>query len=165
MEPKIEQIQRVPSQEEILALLKESDYLNTSFEGQETHLLSMLPLSKEEAYGAYRKSGDNGRISQVVEENISYATPNAENLDVMIMDSRVTDIADLDSLGVRPLTFEEFIQYGIQHPSHQEKVPLVTFDKGEKLILFSSISGRWLDSMRYGNAPGGSSRCLLVARK
>lgn len=59
-----------------------------------------------------------------------YAVPKAETLAVMIMNfgkSIGSDdaLAEMDKLGVRPLTYEELIQYGIANPEHQKQKWLV----------------------------------------
>jgi len=164
------------SQEEVLMLVKESNYLDTSFEGKETHTLNLEALTKEEAFEGYRNSGGKTWIWDELEKNMPYTTPEAKTLDVMILnfnkDIRSDDaLLEMDKLGVRPLTYEELIQYGIAHPSHQEQKILVglgskhTLD-GDSLapVLGLGDAGRLLGAGHWCNVWHDEYR-LLVARK
>lgn len=127
-----------PELAEVIARLKDVGYLDTSFEGKETHTLAIRPLTKEQALYEYRNSGGMTAVWDELEENMPYTTPKAETLDVMMMNFNKEIGADealteMDKLGVRPLTYEEFIQYGIAHPSHQEQKYLLGL--GTKHIL------------------------------
>ena len=113
------------SLEETVALLKDKGYLDTSFEGKEVHELAMRPLTEEQALNEYRNSGGEIRYS-VIKENFPYTMSKQENLDVMIMkfDRIIRDSDDIfvemSNLGVRPLTYEELIQYVIANPSNEQ---------------------------------------------
>jgi len=113
-----------------LARVRDAGYLDTSFEGKETHHLAIEALPNEEAIERYKKSGGKTWVWDEMEKNMPYTTPKAENLDVMIMNFNKSigsdeAIAEMDRLGVRPLTYEELIQYGIAHPAHQEQKVLI----------------------------------------
>ncbi len=160
------------SLEETAALLKENGYLDTSFEGKEVHELVMRALSKEEAIDEYKKSGGETFVWNEMEMNMPYTIPNAENLYVMIMsfnkEIRSDEaLAEMDKLGVRPLTYEELIQYGIAHPSHQEqkyfvglgskhplegsmRAPTLNDDVGfGRRLKASPCDGVWRDNYRF----------------
>ncbi len=136
---KIREIKGELSQKEMISLLKENGYLDTSFEGKEVHQLVVLPLTKEEALDGYRNSGGETSVWDELEEDAPYTTPEAKTLDVMIMDffkkgiRRDEALAKMDTLGIRPLTYEELIQYGIAHPNQQKQKALVGL--GSKHII------------------------------
>ena len=126
------------SLEETVSLLKDKGYLDTSFEGKEVHPLAMRALSREEAFAEYEKSGGRAWIAKDDFKSKSYTIPNLNNIDVVILKFNdiepyvglATDqvLERMGSLGVRPLTFEETIQYGIAYPAHQEQYGLVSLD-------------------------------------
>lgn len=151
--------------------LKGAGYLDTSFEGKETHTLAMRPLSKEEAFAEYRTSGGKTWVWDEMENNMPYSTPKAETLDVMIMNFNKgiksdEALAEMDNLGVRPLTYEELIQYGIAHSSHQEqkwlvglgtkhtlggdpRAPVLRFGGDERSLVASHLGSEWGDGYRF----------------
>lgn len=141
---------------ETIARVRDAGYLDTSFEGKETHSLTVRPLSKEEALEEYRNSG--GAISDALEEKIPYSIPKEATLDVIIMDFHKLIKGDealvkMDELGVRPLTHEELIQYGIKYPSHQrtnrKNMALISLERNldsSASILASDYIGRRLSS-------------------
>ena len=68
-----------------------------------------------------------------------YTVPKAETLNVMIMNFNKSigsdeALAEMDKLGVRPLTYEELIQYGIAHPTHQEEKWLIGLGSKHTLV-------------------------------
>lgn len=136
---KIREIKGELSQKEMISLLKENGYLDTSFEGKEVHQLVVLPLTKEEALDGYRNSGGETSVWDELEEDMPYTTPEAKTLDVMIVDffkkeiMRDKALAKMATLGIRPLTYEELIQYGIAHPNQQKQKALVGL--GSKHII------------------------------
>ena len=111
--------------EPVLSRLREKGYLDASFEGKEVHNLEIRPLTEEQALSEYRNSGGEIRYS-VIQENFPYTMPKQENLDVMIMkfDQIIRDsddvIVEMNNLGVRPLAYEELIQYVIANPSNEQ---------------------------------------------
>ncbi|OHA83824.1 MAG: hypothetical protein A2937_02000 [Candidatus Yonathbacteria bacterium RIFCSPLOWO2_01_FULL_47_33b] len=139
------------SQERTLSFLRDRGYLDTSFEGKEIHHLVVESLSKKEAFDRYCSSGRTS-VWDGLEENMPYMTPEGTTLDVMIMkfnkvigsDEAITEMA---TLGVRPLTYEELIQYGIAYPTHQEKDAFNglgskhTFENGNVLTPRLVLSG------------------------
>lgn len=130
------------SLEETIVLLEEKGYLDTSFEDKKVHSLTMRPLSKEEAIEEYKKSGSKTLVWDELEKNMPYITPKIEMLDVMVMKFNKLigsdeTIAQMDKLGVRPLTYEELIQYGIVHPAHQKQKTLIGL--GSKHILAGNL--------------------------
>jgi len=132
-----EERESIPSPE--LARIRDAGYLDTSFEGKEIHRTSIGDLSKEEALDRYKKSGGATWVWDELEKNMPYVVPNAENLDVMIINfnkyiSSDDAIKEMDALGVRPLTYEELIQYGIAHPSHQEQKALIGLGSKHALV-------------------------------
>ena len=153
-----------PEQAEALSRLRDAGYLDTSFEGKEVHELIMRALPKDEALAEYMASGGKTWVWDELEKNMPYTTPEAKTLDVMMVNFNKAigsdeAIAEMDALGVRPLTYEELIQYGIAHPSHQEKKILVGLGSKHTLVgsplapslgvsddggreLFASRSGR-----------------------
>lgn len=127
-----------PELAETLARLRKKGYLDTSFEGKEVHELATRSLSKVEALAEYKKSGGEAWVWSELEKNMSYSTPKAESLDVMILNFRKSigsdeAVAEMDALGLRPLTYEELIQYGTTYPSHQKQKGLVAL--GNKYTL------------------------------
>ncbi|MFZ2303478.1 MAG: hypothetical protein WAV98_01650 [Minisyncoccia bacterium] len=158
-----------PELAETVARLKEAGYLDTSFEGKGVHELTMRPLSKEEALAEYRTSGGKTYIWDDLEKNMPYATPSPEKLDVMIIDFGKTigsdeALAEMDALGVRPLTYEELIQYGIANPSHQKqdlfiglgtkhtlvgspRTPVIGYDSRGRVLG----ANHWVDNWGAGN--------------
>lgn len=115
-----------PELAKAIARLKEAGYLDTSFEGKESHRLEMRALSKEEAIEEYKNSGDKTWVWNELEKNMPYTTPKTETLDVMIMNfgeniSYDDALAEMNKLDVRPLNYEELIQYGIVNPEHQKQ--------------------------------------------
>lgn len=81
-----------------------------------------------------------------VEKKMPYTTPEAGVLDVMIMnfnkDIVLNDaLVEMSILDVRPLTYEELIQYGIAHPSHQEKKVLAGLGSKHVLTGISKAEG------------------------
>lgn len=151
--------------------LRASGYLDTSFEGKESHSLEIKPITKDEALFAYRQSGGKTWIWDELEQNMPYMTPKAEHLDVMIMNfgkniSSDDAIAEMDKLGVRPLTYEELIQYGIMHPEHQKskwliglgtkhvlggrpRAPCLGFVVGERGLRANRWGNVWDDECRF----------------
>lgn len=154
--------------------LRLSGYLDTSFEGKETHSLTIRPLTKEQALDEYRNSGGKTWIWDELEKNIPYAIPKAETLDVMIINfgkniGSDEALVEMDKLGVRPLTYEELIQYGITHPDHQKQKALVglgtkhTLDGGPRApVLSVVVVGRGLSAGDWGNAWVGGYRFPVV---
>lgn len=119
-----------PSLVEVIARCKAAGYLDTSFEGKETHPLTIRPLTEKQAFDEYYNSGGKTFISEELGVDMEYAVPEAEQHNVMILNfgkdiGRDEALAEIDKLGARPLTGEELIQYGIIHPSHQEQKLLV----------------------------------------
>lgn len=180
-----QEIQNVPSQEEILALFKEEGFLDTSFEDKETHSLSIRSLSKKEVFDEYRKSGgslgkkiDKGPASyNTPQEEIPYTTPGQKDLNVMIVkfnENVVLDraVKEIDTMGARSLTYEELIQYGTEHPSHQEKNPLFSIDVKKlfhagpviPVLSYDVMRGRNLSVVKVPNYFDRRFR-LLVVRK
>lgn len=106
--------------------LRKLGYLDNSLEGREIHSLTIHPLTKEEALAAYCKSGSETWIWDELEHNMPYFTPKEGKLDVIIMKfnklieghDALTEMEDLD---VRPLSYEELIQYGALYPMHQDQ--------------------------------------------
>lgn len=116
-----------------------SGYLDTSFEGRETHSLTIRPLTKEQALDEYRNSGGKTWVWDELEKNMPYMVPKAETLDVMIMNfgkniGSDEAIAEMDKLDVRPLTYEELVQYGIAYPEHQKQKYLVGLGTKHTLV-------------------------------
>jgi len=158
-----------------LEALRLSGYLDTSFEGRETHPLIMRPLTKEQAFDEYRKSGGKTWIWPELEKNIPYVMPKVGVLDVMLLGFGRSIESDegvvlMDDLGVRPLIFEEHIQYGTQHPSHQKKNPLVALTKytlvgnpHAPLLGFGGV-GRLLRANAWGGVWGDWCRFPVVRK-
>ncbi|MBI5400517.1 MAG: hypothetical protein HZB12_00145 [Candidatus Yonathbacteria bacterium] len=144
------------------ARIRDAGYLDTSFEGKETHRLTIEALSKEEAIARYKQSGGKTWVWDEIEKNMPYTTPKAKTLDVIMMNfgkniKSDEAIAEMDKLGVRPLTAEELIQYGIANPSHQEKDLLVGLSSKHTLdgsplavILRVSVDRRDLVAGHWG---------------
>lgn len=114
------------SLEETVKLLKNKDYLDTSFEGKETHPLVMRALTKKEALAEYKKAGGGAFVWSELEENMPYVIPSPENLDVMVINfgedvGSEWVLAEMNRLNVRPITYEELIQYSIANPEHQKQ--------------------------------------------
>lgn len=114
----------------VLDRVRASGYLDTSFDGREVHPLVIRPLTKEEAFTEYCNSGGKTWILNELEENMPYAVLKAEALNVMILNfgreiGSDFALAVMDKLGVRPLIYEELIQYGILYPGHQSLKILV----------------------------------------
>lgn len=111
----------------------------TSFDGREVHPLVIRSLTKEEAFTEYRNSGGGAIwILNELEENMPYAVLKAETLDVMILDfgsdiGSDEALVEMNKLGVRPLIYEELIQYGIAYPKYQKQKKLIAL--GTKHIL------------------------------
>lgn len=159
----------------VLASLKEAGYLDTSFGGKETHSLTIRPLTKEQVLDEYKNSGGTYDWYEF-EKKMSYSTPKAEALDVMILNFN-KDIADdealakMGKLGVRPLTNAELIQYGIAYPSHQKKKLLVGLgtkyifhsNPHAPLLWFNGIE-RMLSAERWGRVRGAGSRFPVVRK-
>ena len=104
-----------------------------------------------------------------------YLKPNVKVLDVMILWFRRRigsdeGVALMDNLGVRPLIFEEHIQYGTQHPSHQEKKNLVALTKyileGNPYapVLAFGGDGRGLGAAGWGGDWVDGCRFLVVRK-
>lgn len=133
-----------PELAETIARLRDAGYLDTSFEGKDFHRLEIRALSKEEAMAEYKNSGGETRVDSKLEAFMPYAVPKTENLEVMMMNFKggrgsESFIKEMNRCGVRPLTYEELIQYGIAHPSHQEQETLVGL--GSIHFGFSSYEG------------------------
>lgn len=161
-----------PELAETLARLKDKGYLDISFEGKEVHELSVRPLSKEEALAEYKKSG---WVWDEIEKNMPYTTPEAGRLDVMTMNfnkniSSEDAVKEMDTLGVRPLTYEELIQYGIAHPSHQKQKRLVGLGSKNSLggwdapFLDVAIVVRMLNAVRWDRGWADEFSFLVVCK-
>lgn len=118
--------------EQTIARLRALKYLDTSFEGKEVHRVIIEPLSKGEAFDRYckLKHGRRPVVWGEVVRQMSYTIPEGKTLDVMIMKfnrdiNNAEATAEMNALGVRPLSGEEIIQYGIVHPLHQKKKSFV----------------------------------------
>ncbi|HAS84787.1 MAG TPA: hypothetical protein DCS23_01785 [Candidatus Yonathbacteria bacterium] len=164
------------SLQETVALLREKGVLDTSFEGKEVHELIMRPITKEQALSEYKNSSGKTYIASEVSEKMTYSTPKAEALNVMIMnfnkiirsDEAVTE---MNAFGVRPLTYEEIIQYGVAHPSHQKQKILVGLG-GEHLVdgnvvlpeLIARVGTRFLEAIRLDHVFGGGFRFPVVRK-
>ena len=147
--------------EPVLALLREKGYLDTSFEGKEVHELAMRALSKEEALDEYDRTNNKPYINPDLEKYMPYKTTETENLVVMMMSlNKNTNcdevLAEMDKLGVRPLTYEELIQYGIAHPSHQEQNEIIGL--GSRYSLGDSLQGGVRVPVLFKNVAGNSLR-------
>jgi hypothetical protein len=119
-----------PPPPSVLERVRASGYLDTSFGGREVHLLPIYSFTKEQAFVQYRRSGEKALIWHKLENNMPYAVPKAEMLDVMILDFGrvITDdeaLCEMDNLGVCPLVYEHLIQYGIVYPEHQKQKALI----------------------------------------
>ncbi|OHA79010.1 MAG: hypothetical protein A2V96_01130 [Candidatus Yonathbacteria bacterium RBG_16_43_6] len=119
-----------PPPPSVLERVRASGYLDVSFDGEEVHPLAIRSLTKEQALDEYRKSGGRTWIWDELGENMPYSVPEPRGLNVMIL-SFGRDIGsdeafvEMDKLDVRPLTYEELVQYGILYPKHQKKKILV----------------------------------------
>lgn len=144
-------IQGVLSLEETITLIKDKGYLDTSFEGKELHHLEMRPLTKEEALFKFDHSGGRTWINPDIED-IPYVIPKVETLDVIIVYFGYVEgaeaIAEMDKLGVRPLAFEELIQYGIAYPEHQKQYALTVFGPAEKDLRLSFADTYYREATR-----------------
>ncbi|MBI5798560.1 MAG: hypothetical protein HZB10_01345 [Candidatus Yonathbacteria bacterium] len=137
---------------------RDLEHIYTSFpEGKiKKTEMTVHPLLKEEALEAYRKSGGDTWIWPELEKNMPYTTPKEDVLDVFLLGfgksvSSDDALAEMDRLGVRPLTYEELIQYGIVDPESQKKNTLVAL--GSKHSLRGGPRAPTLDV-------GGDKRCL-----
>lgn len=124
--------------------VRASGYLDTSFDGREVYPLTIRPLTKRQAFAEYRNSGGRTWVWSELEKNMPYIVPKAEKLDVMILkfgrsigDDKA--LAEMDNLDVRPLIYEQLIQYGIARPEHQKQKFLIGI--GTKHILRSMFVG------------------------
>ena len=160
-----------------LARIRDAGYLDTSFEGKEVHRLVIEPLTKEEALDRYKNSGGKTWVWNELEKKMPYTIPTAETLDVMIINFNKDigsdeAIAEMDKLGVRPLTYEELIQYGIAHPEHQKQKIFVglgskhTLDGNPRApILGVNDDGeRSLDAFHWGFGWVGRYRFPVVRK-
>lgn len=165
------------SLEETIALLKDAGYLDTSFEGKETHPLAIRALSKEEALEEYKTSGGKAGVWDEFKINFPYTTPKAETLDVMMMNfgkeiTRGEADTEMGKFGVRPLTYEEFVQFISVNPSFDEQNPLVALsDKhtgnGAPRVAFarfSSETGRSLCAARHSDNWNANYRFPVVRK-
>ncbi len=143
--------------------------LDTSFDGKESYRLEIRPLTKERAFAEYRNSGGETLVWDEMEKNMPYVVPEPEGLNVMILrfgrsigDDKV--LAEMDKLGVCPLTYEELIQYGIARPEHQRQrtlvglgtkhafgyclyAPTLSFTDGTRTMI--ACCGDWGDRYRF----------------
>lgn len=167
-----------PEIAEIIACLREFGYLDTSFEGREVHPLAIRPLTKEQALDEYRNSGGETLIQGGPGGNMLYTIPQAETLDVMIMNfgkeiKSDEALAEMDRLSVRPLTYEELIQYGVAHPSHQKHHSLLGLgtkytlgDIPEAVPILGVFGGaRLLSTTYWGYVWNDKWSCFPVVRK
>lgn len=166
----------VPYGGTIITRLCTAGYLDTSFEGKEIHPLEIKPLTKDEALAAYHQSGGKTWIWDELEKNMPYTIPDAKHLDVMIVNfgkgiSGDNAVAEMDNLGVRPLTYEELIQYGITNPEHQKQNYLVGL--GSKHVLDGDpcapglgwvVGGRLLSASHWGGDWGVGCRFPVVRK-
>jgi len=163
--------------ESTIARVREAGFLDASFEGKETHRLAIEALPKEEAIEAYRKSGGETYIWAELEKNMPYTTPKAEKLDVILLGfgkSVTSDeaLAEMERLGVRPLTYEELIQYGIVNPEAQKKNPHVALGSKHSLggnprapvLVVVGVDERDLDASPWGNDWGEGCRFPVVRK-
>lgn len=110
----------------VLERVRASGYLDTSFDGREVHPLVIRPLAKEQAFAEYRAGDGEPWVWNELEDNMPYVVPEVKWLNVMILDfgkdfpSNGVDF-EMDNLDVRPLAYEELIQYGIVYPEHQKQ--------------------------------------------
>lgn len=162
---------------ETIDRLKEAGYLDTSFEGKESHHLEMRSLTKEQSLDEYRNSGGETYVWDDLEKNMPYTTPKTETLDVMILNfgkniGSDEALAEMDKLGVRPLTYEELIQYGITHPDHQMQNYLIGLGTKHGLDVAGPCAPslgfdgavRRLDAGHWGGVWGGRFRFLVVRK-
>lgn len=113
----------------VLARASASGFLDTSFDGREVHHLVIRPLTEKQALDEYRKSGGNTQVSDNLIKNMTYTMPTADTLDVMILNFGYWEeinyaITGMKNLGIRGLSYEEIIQYGISYPKHQKQIIL-----------------------------------------
>ncbi len=113
-----------------LARLRERRYIDTSFEDRETHPLIIRSLTKKKALDEYRESGGKTWVLDEIVKKMPYIILSPTELHVIIMkfDRHIKiyeALAEMSALGVRPLIYEELIQYGTTYPSHQKKNSLI----------------------------------------
>lgn len=115
---------------EILDRVKASGYLDTSFDGKGVHTFRMEALSKEEALEKYKNSGGKTWIWDDLKNKMPYTTPEVIDKDVIILNfkkniSSEDAIQEMDKLGLRPMTYEELIQFASNNPEYQKQNILV----------------------------------------
>lgn len=133
-----------PELAETIALLKEAGYLDTSIEGKVVHSLDIRSISKNEAVREFKKHGGEFLGWWEMEGDAPYDVPQAEKLDVMMVNfnrdiSNDDALEEMNELGLRSLTREELLQYGIQNPP--QKVTLVAINK--KYGSFAVLESLW----------------------
>lgn len=123
------------AEEEVLASLREKGYLDTFSDGMEVHQLTIRPLTREEAIDEIRKKAETDAVGWnlginncVLDPEVPYITPKAENINVVIINKKIDNgytskyyaVKEMNDAGLRPLTYEELIQYGLIYtePKH-----------------------------------------------
>lgn len=142
----------------LIKLAKENNCIarpDLFFEGKVFHNLEIEPLTKSEALKKYKDSGGSTWIWDELEKNMPYTPPSRKSLNVNILSfsrdiSSEDAIKEMDKLNVRPLTYEELIQFGITYPEFQKQNPLIAL--GSKQVLSGLLQVPKLD--------GGSARGL-----
>lgn len=159
----------------ILDRVRASGYLDTSF-GREVYPLAIRPLTKEQALAEYRNSGGKTWVWDELEKNTPYSVPRTEMLYVMILNFGDIESdeagAEMDTLGVRPLTYERLIPYGTAYPEHQKQKVLVGLgtkhflggDPHVPILLSVGSDGRGLDAVQWGGVWGGRCRFPVVRK-
>ena len=140
---------------ELLARLKQAGILDSSFDNEDCHPLTIRPLTQDEAYAEYLAGPDSPEVTEE-QKKFTYTTPKAVSLNVLMLQfddvtrkSSDLIVAKMKDYGLRPLTHEELIQYTIKNPTFQKESALVALGTKQKLSAVTRVPlARWLGSRR-----------------
>lgn len=115
---------------EFLKNIKESGFLVETFESKTIHKFKLLPFTKEQAFEFYKEKCNPVYIFPGLEKSMPYNIPALKHLDVLIISpkekiSSKDIIEKMDKLGLRPMTYEEMLQFTALNSGYQKKSSLV----------------------------------------
>ena len=120
------------------------------------HSIEMIAQTHQEALTRYENSGDKTWIWDNLKREMPYTPQSPKSLDVLALQfpdpfvrSSENIVKWMQDNKLRPLTYEEHLEYITTHPEHQKKSYLLSLGTKQMLDGDLRVPGAdWLDSRR-----------------